>query len=47
MLKLDEIKKQLEERLQLLGAKVVEIEDDLRTPRSGNPACPSRSPVVR
>ena len=36
MLKLDEIKKQLEERLQLLGAKVVEIEDDLRTPRSAN-----------
>jgi RNA polymerase-binding transcription factor DksA len=36
MLNLDEIKKQLEERLQLLGAKAVEIEVDLRTPRSAD-----------
>ena len=36
MPKLDEIKKQLEKRLKLLGAKVVEIEDELRTPRSAD-----------
>ena len=30
------IKKQLEERLKELGAKIHEIEDDLRTPRSAS-----------
>jgi RNA polymerase-binding transcription factor DksA len=30
------IKKQLEERLRILGAKAVEIEEDLRTPRSAS-----------
>lgn len=36
MLNLVEIKTQLEERLQSLGAKVVEIEGDLRKPRSAD-----------
>ena len=36
MLNLNEIKTQLEERLQVLGAKVGEIEDDLRTARSAD-----------
>ena len=34
MLNLDDIRKQLDERLQILRAKVGEIEGDLRTPRS-------------
>lgn len=36
MQKLQTIKKQLEERLKELGAKVEDIEDDLRTPRSAS-----------
>lgn len=33
---IETIKKQLEQRLRDLGAKVEEIEDDLRTPRSAS-----------
>lgn len=36
MQKLEKIRKQLEERLSELGAKVEEIEEDLRTPRSAS-----------
>lgn len=36
MLNLDEIKKQLDERLQKLSVKVEEIEGDLRAPRSAD-----------
>ena len=36
MLNLEKIKTQLEERLQLLRAKVAEIEDDLRSVRSAD-----------
>jgi DnaK suppressor protein len=33
---IESVKKQLEQRLRELGAKVEEIEDDLRTPRSAS-----------